>query len=218
MEVFFRRKVLAISRTHGISPRPNLCLCLIKTHGPGSQLWPLHLLFHPAAFAGEADIHIPDLSGVKFDGLGGVTGATLMFVGIGICCLGAIFGLGQQLQTRALPVHQCMSQVSESIWETCKTYLFTQGKFLAILWVLIAGCMVYYFLGLQHEAIGNVVLILLCSVLGILGSYGVARFRHPHQHSVQLAHRLFRAQSQSLRHPWHPVAFGHERRVAARLR
>jgi K(+)-stimulated pyrophosphate-energized sodium pump len=69
-----------------------------------------------------------------------------------------------------------MAQVSESIWETCKTYLFTQGKFLAILWVLIAGCMVYYFLGLQHDSIGNVVLILLCSILGILGSYGVAWF------------------------------------------
>jgi K(+)-stimulated pyrophosphate-energized sodium pump len=69
-----------------------------------------------------------------------------------------------------------MSEVSESIWETCKTYLFTQGKFLAILWVLIAACMGYYFLGLQHEAAGNVVLILLCSILGILGSYGVAWF------------------------------------------
>jgi K(+)-stimulated pyrophosphate-energized sodium pump len=134
------------------------------------------LVVSPSAFAGEADIHIPDLSGVKFEQLGGVSGATLMFVGIGICFLGAIFGLVQYFQTRALPVHQCMAQVSESIWETCKTYLFTQGKFLAILWVLIAGCMLYYFLGLQHEAVGNVVLILLCSILGILGSYGVAWF------------------------------------------
>ncbi|MGD0814073.1 MAG: sodium-translocating pyrophosphatase [Verrucomicrobiota bacterium] len=134
------------------------------------------LVLAPSAFAGEADIHIPDLSGVKFNGLGGVSGATLMFVGIAICFLGAIFGLVQYFQTRALPVHKCMSEVSESIWETCKTYLFTQGKFLAILWVLIAVCMGYYFLGLQHEAVGNVVLILLCSILGILGSYGVAWF------------------------------------------
>jgi K(+)-stimulated pyrophosphate-energized sodium pump len=70
-----------------------------------------------------------------------------------------------------------MAQVSESIWETCKTYLFTQGKFLAILWVLIAACMVYYFLGLQKDmSVGSVMLILLCSILGILGSYGVAWF------------------------------------------
>jgi K(+)-stimulated pyrophosphate-energized sodium pump len=134
------------------------------------------LVVSPCAFAGEADIHIPDLSGVKFDGLGGVSGVTLMYVGILICLFGAIFGLVQYFQTRALPVHQSMAQVSETIWETCKTYLFTQGKFLAILWLLIAGCMVYYFLGLQHENIGNVVLILLCSILGILGSYGVAWF------------------------------------------
>jgi K(+)-stimulated pyrophosphate-energized sodium pump len=134
------------------------------------------LVVSPNAFAGEADIHIPDLSGVKFGGLGGVSGVTLMYVGIGICLIGAIFGLVQYFQTKALPVHQSMAQVSETIWETCKTYLFTQGKFLAILWLLIAGCMVYYFLGLQHEDIGNVVLILLCSILGILGSYGVAWF------------------------------------------
>jgi K(+)-stimulated pyrophosphate-energized sodium pump len=132
--------------------------------------------FAPAVFAGEADIKIPDLTGVKFDQLGGVSGATLMYMGLGICLIGAIFGLVQYFQTKALPVHQSMAQVSETIWETCKTYLFTQGKFLAILWVLIACCMLYYFVGLQHEAIGNVVIILLCSILGILGSYGVAWF------------------------------------------
>jgi K(+)-stimulated pyrophosphate-energized sodium pump len=135
------------------------------------------LVVSPGAFAGEADIHIPDLSGVHFDGLGGVTGATLMYLGIGICFIGAIFGLVQYFQTRALPVHESMANVSETIWETCKTYLFTQGKFLAILWVLIAGCMVYYFLGLEKDnSIGKVILILLCSILGILGSYGVAWF------------------------------------------
>jgi K(+)-stimulated pyrophosphate-energized sodium pump len=130
----------------------------------------------PGVFAGEADIKIPDLTAVKFDGLGGVSGAALMYMGLGVCLVGAIFGLLQYFQTKALPVHTSMAQVSETIWETCKTYLFTQGKFLAILWVLIACCMVYYFLGLQHEEIGNVALILLCSVLGILGSYGVAWF------------------------------------------
>jgi K(+)-stimulated pyrophosphate-energized sodium pump len=69
-----------------------------------------------------------------------------------------------------------MAKVSHMIWETCKTYLFTQGKFLAILWLLIAACMVYYFKVLQGNSMGNVVVILLASVLGILGSYGVAWF------------------------------------------
>ncbi len=96
-------------------------------------------------FASEADIHIPDLTQVKFDGLGGVSGSTLMYLGIVICVIGAAFGLVQYKQTKALPVHDSMANVSNTIWETCKTYLFTQGKFLAILWVLIAACMVYYF-------------------------------------------------------------------------
>jgi K(+)-stimulated pyrophosphate-energized sodium pump len=135
------------------------------------------LVVTPSVFAGEADIHIPDLTGVKFNGLGGVSGATLMYLGIGICFIGVIFGLVQYFQTKALAVHESMASVSETIWETCKTYLFTQGKFLAILWVLIAGCMTYYFLGLEKgNSIGKVIIILLCSILGILGSYGVAWF------------------------------------------
>jgi K(+)-stimulated pyrophosphate-energized sodium pump len=129
-----------------------------------------------SAFASEADIHIPDLTQVKFDGLGGMHGSTLMYLGIVICAIGAIFGLVQYMQTRALAVHSSMANVSNSIWETCKTYLFTQGKFLAILWVLIAACMIYYFMVLQHNSAGRVVIILLASILGILGSYGVAWF------------------------------------------
>jgi K(+)-stimulated pyrophosphate-energized sodium pump len=99
-----------------------------------------------------------------------------MYIGIVICAIGAIFGLVQYQQTKALPVHESMSKVSHTIWETCKTYLFTQGKFLAILWGLIAACMVYYFMVLQHNSPGHVLVILLASVLGILGSYGVAWF------------------------------------------
>src|SRR2546430_10791708 len=128
------------------------------------------------ASTSEADINIPDLAQVKFDGLGGVGGVTLMYFGIIICAIGAIFGLVQYMQTKALPVHESMAKVSHTIWETCKTYLFTQGKFLAMLWVLIAACMLYYFMGLQGDGIGKVALILACSVLGILGSYGVAWF------------------------------------------
>src|SRR6266478_2524334 len=129
-----------------------------------------------AAFAGESDIKIPPLDTVKFDGLGGVSGAALMYGGLLICLIGAVFGLIQYKQTKALPVHKSMGDVSNTIWETCKTYLFTQGKFLAILWVLIAACMTFYFMGLQHEQFGRVLIILLCSILGIMGSYGVAWF------------------------------------------
>ena len=127
-------------------------------------------------YASESDIKIPPLGGVRFDGLGGVSGGTLMYIGIFICFIGAIFGLVQYKQTKALPVHKSMADVSNTIWETCKTYLFTQGKFLAILWVLIAACMVYYFKVLQGNTMGNVIVILLASILGILGSYGVAWF------------------------------------------
>jgi len=134
------------------------------------------LLASTGVYAGESDIHIPDLTTVKFDGLGGIKGETLMYLGIVICFIGAAFGLFQYKQTKALPVHESMAKVSHSIWETCKTYLFTQGKFLAILWLLIAACMVYYFKVLQGNTTGNVVVILLASILGILGSYGVAWF------------------------------------------
>src|SRR5256885_5586086 len=125
---------------------------------------------------------------VKFAGLGGMSGAALMYLGLVICAIGAVFGLVQYKQTRALPVHDSMRNVSNIIWETCKTYLFTQGKFLAILWALIAACMIYYFGFLpEHKAAGgqpiaaghvafNVVVVLLSSILGILGSYAVAWF------------------------------------------
>ena len=135
------------------------------------------LALSPRVFAGEADIKIPDLTQVQFHRLGGISGAALMYLGLVVCLIGAVFGLVQYFQTKALPVHKSMADVSETIWETCKTYLFTQGKFLAILWVLIAVCMVYYFARPGNmKPVGNVVLILLCSILGILGSYGVAWF------------------------------------------
>jgi K(+)-stimulated pyrophosphate-energized sodium pump len=142
-----------------------------------------------AAFAGEADIRIPDLTQVTFPGLGGIHGTTLMYLGIVVCFIGAIFGVMQYIQTKALPVHDSMAKVSNTIWETCKTYLFTQGKFLAILWVLIAACMIYYFGFLSENkdpvtqqplstgtVAFNVFVILMASILGILGSYGVAWF------------------------------------------
>ena len=74
--------------------------------------------------AGEADLQIPGLDQVKFDGLGGISGITLMYLGIAVCGIGAMFGLAQYQRTKHLPVHDCMSRVSRTIWETCKTYLF----------------------------------------------------------------------------------------------
>jgi K(+)-stimulated pyrophosphate-energized sodium pump len=133
------------------------------------------LLTSATAFAGEADIKIPDLSAVAFIG-GKLGGLTILNVGLLICVLGAAFGWIQFKQTKNLPAHQAMLDVSNTIWETCKTYLFQQGKFLAALWGLIALAMIYYFIGLQSLTIGSVVIILLASILGILGSYGVAWF------------------------------------------
>ena len=135
--------------------------------------------FVPGVFAGEADIVIPDLTGVKFNGLGGVSGATLMYLGLGVCLIGAIFGLVQYFQTKALPVHSSMAHRFRRRFgqKLAKAYLFTQGKSLAILWVLDRRLHALLFPRIAvKEAVGNVVLILLCSILGILGSYGVAWF------------------------------------------
>ena len=130
-----------------------------------------------AALAGESDINLPELSTVSFTVLGvSVSGMLLLYCGLAVCAIGLIFGLMQYAQTKAMPVHECMSTVSQTIWETCKTYLFQQGKFLAILWLLIGACMWYYFGVLQEKSVFHIVIILLASILGILGSYGVAWF------------------------------------------
>src|SRR4051812_37849354 len=137
----------------------------------------LLLLSASALSASEANINIPPLRDVHFNVFGReLAGMTILWLGLVICLFGVVFGLLQYTQTKALPVHKRMGDVSNIIWETCKTYLMQQGRFLIALWVLIAACMSYYFLGLQHDSFGNVLIILLCSVLGILGSYGVAWF------------------------------------------
>jgi K(+)-stimulated pyrophosphate-energized sodium pump len=134
------------------------------------------LVLTPATlFAGDADINLPALDHVSFGG-GSLTGHAILLWGLIICAVGAAFGLMEYWKTRNLPVHRSMREVSEIIWETCKTYLLQQGKFLAALWILIALCMVYYFKGLQDKPAGSVVVILSSSVLGILGSYAVAWF------------------------------------------
>lgn len=135
------------------------------------------LLWTKPTFAGEADIHLPDLSLIQFNIFGVPTaGLTLMYWGLVICIIGMIFGVIQYQQTKRLPVHKAMSDVSQIIWETCKTYLIQQGKFLTGLWVLIALCIGYYFYGLQSASFTNTLVILSASILGIAGSYGVAWF------------------------------------------
>ena len=125
--------------------------------------------------ASEAEIKIPDLTQVSFFN-GALSGMNVLMIGLVVCLLGIAYGWLQYIQTRNLQVHRSMSAVSQVIWETCKTYLFQQGKFLALLWILIAICMGYYFGVLSHMSVGHVIIILLASVLGILGSYGVAWF------------------------------------------
>lgn len=133
------------------------------------------LLMAGTAFAGEANIQLPDLTKITFFN-GALGGTTILNFGLLICLVGLGFGFMQYVQTKNLPAHKSMLDVSQTIWETCKTYLLQQGKFLFALWVLIAICIVYYFGVLAAMGTSAVVIILLASVVGILGSYAVAWF------------------------------------------
>jgi K(+)-stimulated pyrophosphate-energized sodium pump len=127
----------------------------------------------PAARGGEVNLVLPDLSQVAFRG---VNGRTLLMAGLGVCALGLLFGLVTFTQLKNLPVHASMLEVSELIYETCKTYLITQGKFIMLLWVFIGTIMVFYFGFLEKLEPFRVVVILIFSLIGIGGSYGVAWF------------------------------------------
>jgi K(+)-stimulated pyrophosphate-energized sodium pump len=123
---------------------------------------------------GEASLKLPDLSSVRF--LGGIDGHKLLLWGILICVLGRLFGVVIYTRLKNLPVHRSMREISELIYETCKTYLITQGKFLLILEIFIAVVIILYFgVLLKFEAL-RVAIILLFSLVGIAGSYGVAWF------------------------------------------
>src|SRR5579862_4428069 len=126
-----------------------------------------------ASEAGEANLKLPDLSSVQFMG---IDGHKLLLLGILFCIFGLVFGMVIYTGLKNLPVHRSMGEISQLIWETCKTYLFTQGKFLLLLWVFIAAIILLYFgVLLKYEAI-RVVVILFFSLVGIAGSYGVAWF------------------------------------------
>ncbi len=131
------------------------------------------LLMGRAAFAGEADLVIPDLSSVHFLG---VDGRSLLLYGMLICVFGFVFGLIQFFSIKNMPVHSSMRDISELIYETCKTYLITQGKFILILEVLVGCIIVAYFGWLRHFEANKVLLILMASLVGISGSYMVAWF------------------------------------------
>ena len=122
---------------------------------------------------GEASLKLPDLGQASFVG---VNGRTLLMAGLGVCVLGLVFGLVIYTQLKNLPVHESMREISELIYETCKTYLINQGKFLLVLEVFIGIIMAFYFGWLQSFEPIKVVIILLFSLLGIGGSYGVAWF------------------------------------------
>ena len=123
---------------------------------------------------GEANLVLPDLGQATF--LGGINGRSLLMGGLGVCALGLLFGLITYKQLENLPVHASMLEISELIYETCKTYLLTQGRFLLILELFIGVIIVLYFGVLQHFEPIKVVIILLFSLVGIGGSFGVAWF------------------------------------------
>jgi len=152
------------------------------------------LAIAPAALAqegathhgGEANLVLPDLHSVPF--VGGTDGHTLLLFGLGVCVLGLLFGILTYGQLRNLPVHKSMLEISELIYETCKTYLLQQGKFLAVLWIFISAIVLVYFGWLAVsgvDAAGNVIrgfppfkvaTILFFSLVGMAGSYAVAWF------------------------------------------
>ena len=150
-----------------------------------SRLAWLGALLPAAAFANEANLVLPDLASQTFLG-GAANGHTLLLSGIVVSILGLVFGLVQYQQLKNLPVHRAMLEISELIYETCKTYLITQGKFILILEALIGSIMIVYFGFLSHPEAGSkaaeiptfirVAIILGFSLVGIAGSYGVAWF------------------------------------------
>jgi len=126
-------------------------------------------MFAGASFAGEADLIVPDLKADPFQ-------YNLLLVGIAISVAGVLFGLFEYFKVSAIKAHKSMTDMGNLIFETCKTYLVQQGKFLIGLEILIGICIAFYFGFLQKMPVQNVLIILGWSVLGILGSYGVAWF------------------------------------------
>ena len=128
---------------------------------------------HVGGHKSEADLILPDLGSVD---VGGYNGRTLLLIGIAISALGMLFGLAIYSQLKRMPVHRSMLEVSELIYETCKTYLVTQGKFILLLELFVGAIITFYFWYLRDMAASRVAIILIFSLIGIIGSYGVAWF------------------------------------------
>ncbi len=171
------------------------------------------LFLSGSAFASEAELQLPDLSRVTF--LGGTNGRSLLMWGLLVCLFGLGFGVYQFAQLRNLPVHKAMLDISELIYETCKTYLITQGKFILALEVLIGAVMVLYFGVLQHMDAGE-------------GRHHPdlqpdrhrrqlrrGLVRHPGEHLRQQPHGLRQPSRQALPHLRHPAPGGDEHRHGA---
>jgi len=154
------------------------CMLAVATSAQASMRQPEPV---PAAQheGGEASLVLPDLGQVEFLG---INARNLLMTGLGVCLCGLIFGLVTFNRLKRLPVHRAMLEVSELIYETCKTYLTTQVRFIGILWVFIGAIMVVYFKFLAtdasggHMSWGTVIIILIFSLIGIAGSVGVAWF------------------------------------------
>ncbi len=149
---------------------------MIRTRLTSSLFAALALVLAAAGMAGasEAELILPNLASEKFLGVDGWT--LLLGMGTVICGFGLVFSFMQFNTLKNLPVHRSMLEISELIYETCKTYLITQGKFILILELFIGAIMVVYFGFLMHFDAIKVVVILLASLVGIGGSYGVAWF------------------------------------------
>ena len=127
----------------------------------------LLLIGSATAFASEADLKIPQLNPDQ---------NSLLMYGLIVCVLGILFGIFQFFKVKKLHAHKSMLDVAQIIFETCKTYLLQQGKFLVVLFIFISACVAFYYGFLQHAGTFGVLLILMWTVVGILGSYGVAWF------------------------------------------
>src|SRR5262244_2318171 len=127
-----------------------------------------------AQHSGEVNLVVPPLEGVTF--INNLSGPTLLKGGLFIALLGMVFGLVIYQRLKNLPVHSSMREISELIYETCKTYLQTQGRFLMILEIFIGAAIIFYFGFLLRLDLFRVIIILIFSIIGILGSYSVAWF------------------------------------------
>ncbi len=176
--LYLKKDILpSITRLRRIATTVAAALALVAANAASALAQQPHGQAAPHRGGGEASLVLPDLSKVNFMG---VDGHSLLLIGLLVSFLGMVFGLIIYMQLKKLPVHRAMLEISEMIYETCKTYLITQGKFILILWAFIAAIIVLYF-GVLAPIPGKPLavtlpIILFFSLVGILGSYGVAWF------------------------------------------